>query len=412
MLGVARDHDLVLLGATSFVGALTAEHLARSAPAHARIALAGRDRERLAALRDRLPGTAAAWPLLVVDVEDRPALDRVAASTTALVTTVGPYTRHGLPVVDACAAAGTHYADLTGELGFVRTAIDATDAVARATGARLVHACGYDSVPSDLGVHLLHRAATADAAGDLLDVHALATARGGVSGGTVASMLGEVESVRTDPRVRALHADPFALSPDRAAESDRAQPSPFAGPRVLAGRWAAPFVMAPFNTKVVRRSNALTGWAYGRDLRYAEHVDAGRGASGAVTALAVTAGTALGAAALALPRARALVERALPAGSGPDATTRHDGFFRHRFLARTTGGRTYAARVQATGDPGYAATSVMLGEAALALALDGAALPDRAGSLTPATALGDVLVERLRAQGFRLDAVPVAPVAW
>jgi short subunit dehydrogenase-like uncharacterized protein len=409
---MARDHDLVLLGATSFVGSLTAEHLARTAPPHARIALAGRDHDRLAALRDRLPSAAGAWPLLVVDVEDRPALDRVAASTTALVTTVGPYARHGLPVVEACAASGTHYADLTGELGFVRSAIDAADAVARSTGARLVHACGYDSVPSDLGVHLLHRAVAADGTGDLLDVHALATARGGVSGGTVASMLGEVEAVRSDPRVRALHADPFALSPDRAAESDDPQPSPFAPPRVLAGRWAAPFVMAPFNTRVVRRSNALTGWAYGHGLRYAEHVDAGRGASGLLTALAVTAATGLGAAALALPAARALVERAAPAGGGPDEATRRGGFFRHRFLASTTSGRTYAARVQASGDPGYAATAVMLGEAALALALDGDSLPDRAGSLTPATALGDVLVRRLRAQGFRLDAVEVAPVAW
>jgi short subunit dehydrogenase-like uncharacterized protein len=409
---MARDHDLVLLGATSFVGSLAAEHLARTAPPHARIALAGRDHDRLAALRDRLPAGAAGWPLLVVDVEDRPALDRVAASTTALVTTVGPYARHGLPVVEACAAAGTHYADLTGELGFVRTAIDAADAVARSTGARLVHACGYDSVPSDLGVHLLHRAAATGGAGDLLDVHALATARGGVSGGTVASMLGEVEAVRSDPRVRALHADPFALSPDRAAESDDPQPPSFARPRVLAGRWAAPFVMAPFNTQVVRRSNALTGWAYGRELRYAEHVDAGRGASGLLTALAVTVATGLGAAALALPPARSLVERAMPAGGGPDEATRRGGFFRHRFLASTTGGRTYAARVQASGDPGYAATAVMLGEAALTLALDGDSLPDRAGSLTPATALGDVLVRRLRAQGFRLDAVEVAPVAW
>lgn len=407
-----REHDLVLLGATSFVGALTAEHLARTAPAHARIALAGRDRERLAALRDRLPAGATGWPLVVVDVGDRPALDRVAASTTALVSTVGPYARHGLPVVEACAAAGTHYADLTGELGFVRSAIDAADARARATGARLVHACGYDSVPSDLGVHLLHRAAAADGAGDLLDVHALATARGGLSGGTVASLLGEVESVRTDARVRRLHADPFALSPDRTAEQDRAQPPAFAAPRVLAGRWAAPFVMAPFNTKIVRRSNALTGWAYGRGLRYAEHVDAGRGASGLLTALVVTAATGLGAAALALPPMRALVERAVPAGGGPDEPTRNGGFFRHRFLGTTTSGRTYAARVQADGDPGYAATSVMLGEAALALALDGDALPARAGSLTPATALGDVLAERLRRNGFRLDVAEVAPVGW
>ena len=404
---MAREHDLVLLGATSFVGALTAEHLARAAPPGARIALAGRDRDRLAAVRRSLPATAADWPLVVVDVTGAPALRRVAGSATALVTTVGPYARRGLPVVEACAAAGTHYADLSGELAFVRAAVDATDARARGTGARLVHACGYDSVPSDLGVHLLHRAAVA--AGDedgLTDVQALVAARGGVSGGTVASLLGEAEAVRTDPRARRLHADPHALSPDRAAEPG-GQPQLMTPPHRVAGRWAAPSVMAPFDARVVRRSNALTGWAYGRGLRYAEQLDAGRGPAGLLRAAALAGATALGAAALALGPTRALVERALPAaGDGPDAATREAGWFRHRFLATSASGRRYAARVQASGDPGYAATAVMLGEAALALALDGATLPDRAGSLTPATALGDALVDRLRAQGFGLDAVP------
>ncbi|GIG36464.1 saccharopine dehydrogenase family protein [Cellulomonas pakistanensis] len=403
-----REHDLVLLGATSFVGALTAEHLARAAAPGTRVALAGRDRERLAAVRRGLPAAAHDWPLVVVDVEDAAALRRVAGSTTALVTTVGPYARRGLPVVEACAAAGTHYADLSGELTFVRAAADATDARARATGARLVHACGYDSIPSDLGVLLLHRAAADDGDDDggLADVQALVAARGGVSGGTVSSLLGEVEAVRSDPRARRLHADAHALSPDRAAEPGTPQPRLMTPPHRVAGRWAAPSVMAPFDAHVVRRSNALTGWAYGRGLRYAEHLDAGRGPAGLLRATALAGATALGAAALALPPTRTLVERALPAaGDGPDAATREAGWFRHRFLATTASSRRYAARVQASGDPGYAATAVMLGEAALALALDGARLPDRAGSLTPATALGDALVERLREQGFRLDAV-------
>lgn len=404
-----REHDLVLLGATSFVGALTAEHLARAAPPGTRVALAGRDRERLAAVRRRLPAPAADWPLVVLDATDPAGLRRVAGSTTALATTVGPYARRGLPVVEACAATGTHYADLSGELTFVRAAVDAADGPARTSGARLVHACGYDSVPSDLGVHLLHRAAEA-AADDsgLTAVQALVAARGGVSGGTVSSLLGEVEAVRTDPGARRLHADPHALSPDPAAEPGTAQPRLMAPPHRVSGRWAAPSVMAPFDAHVVRRSNALTAWAYGRGLRYAEHLDAGRGVAGLLRAAALTGATALGAAALALPPTRRLVEQALPAaGDGPDAATREAGWFRHRFLASTAAGGRYAARVAASGDPGYAATAVMLGEAALALALDGTALPDRAGSLTPATALGDALVTRLRARGFRLDAVAV-----
>ncbi|WP_240675384.1 saccharopine dehydrogenase family protein [Cellulomonas endophytica] len=393
---------MVLLGATGFVGALTAEHLARHAPAGTRVALAGRSRDRLERLRADLPPGAAGWDLHVVDVTDRPALDRLAASTAVLVSTVGPYARHGLPVVEACAAAGTHYADLTGELRFVRAAIDRTDAVARSTGARLVHACGYDSVPSDLGVHVLHAHARDTGAGDLLDVRALATARGGVSGGTVDSLRGELDARRDDPAAAALGRDPFALSPDRPAEPATPQPSSTPPPGRVAGRWTAPFVMAPFNTRVVRRSNALTGWSYGRGLRYGEVVDAGTGPVGALTAAGVTAGSVLLVAAMRGRWTRPLVDRLLPApGEGPGADVRAAGWFRHRFLGTTTSGRTLVAEVSGPGDPGYAATAVMLGQTALAMALDDD-LPPRAGSLTPATALGDALVRRLRAQGFTL----------
>src|SRR4051794_6738431 len=151
-----REHEVVLYGATSFVGELTAAYLARHAPAGTRIALAGRSRSRLEAVRDRLPAPGSDWPLILADSSGEESPRAMAASTTALATTVGPYARYGMPVVEACAAAGTHYADLTGEVQFVREAIDRTDLVARESGARIVHSCGYDSVPSDLGVLLLH----------------------------------------------------------------------------------------------------------------------------------------------------------------------------------------------------------------------------------------------------------------
>ncbi|TFV59311.1 enoyl-ACP reductase [Geodermatophilus sp. DF01-2] len=405
MADTARTHDLVVYGATGFVGRLLAAYLAGAAPADLRIALAGRSRSRLEQVRGELPAAARSWPLVEADSTDDASLAALAASTRVLATTVGPYVRYGLPVVEACARAGTHYADLTGEVLFVRRAIDRTDAVARDTGARIVHACGYDSVPSDLSALLLAERARADDAGGLRDVQLVATARGGVSGGTVDSARAQFEELGRDASARRLAGDPYALSPDRDAEPDTRQPRD-AGPpsRTPDGRWTAPFVMAPFNTRVVRRSNALQDWAYGRGLRYGEVMGCGRGVPGAVTASAVTAGLAGFAAAMSLPPTRGLLDRVLPdPGAGPGEQARARGWFRMVVDATTESGRRYRATAAGQGDPGYAATAVMLGETALALALDGDRLPGRAGSLTPATALGSVLVQRLRAAGHTYE---------
>lgn len=403
-----RPYDIVVYGATGFVGKLLAGYLADHAPPEARIALAGRSRERLQAVRDALPPVAHGWAVLTADSSDRAALDALAGQTRVLATTVGPYVRFGMPVVEACAEAGTHYADLTGEVLFVREAIDRVDAVARGTGARIVHACGYDSIPSDLSAFLLAQRAAADEAGGLTDVRLVATLRGGLSGGTIASMRAQVEAVQSDRAHRRIVADPFALSPDRTAEPDTRQPRDAAPPaRLPDGRWTAPFVMAPFNTRIVRRSNALQNWSYGRGLGYGEVMGTGRGLSGAATAAATTAGLAGALAAMAFPPSRALLGKVLPQpGAGPNEEARAKGWFRMAVDAQTESGRRYRATAAGPGDPGYAATAVMLGESVLGLGFDGDRLPDRAGSLTPATAMGEVLVERLRAAGHTYDVAP------
>ena len=401
-MDTTREHDIVLHGATGFVGALVAAYLAGAAHADVRIALSGRSREKLERTRAELPSSAQGWPLVVADAADPTALAALAASTRVVVSTVGPYATYGLPLVEACARAGTHYADLTGEVLFVREAIDRCDALARESGARIVHSCGYDSVPSDLGVLLLH-----EAAGELADVRLVATAKGGLSGGTVASMRAQMDAMRHDPAARRLAADPHALSPDPAAEPAPVQP-PDAGPpgRLRDGTWTAPFIMAGYNTRIVRRSNALTDWSYGRGLRYGELMGCGRGVRGAAAAGGVTAGL-VGAlagisAAMTTAPTRALLDRVLPApGSGPSAATRAAGWFRSELHAVASGGRRFRAVVAGAGDPGYAATAVMLGESALCLAED--ATGDRAGSLTPATAMGTALVERLRKAGHTYD---------
>lgn len=409
MSDAAREHDLVVYGATGFVGALLAAYLAEYAPPEVQIALAGRSRARLEAVRDGLPPAGRDWPVVVADSRDPTSLAALAATTCVVATTVGPYARYGLPVVEACARAGTHYADLTGEVLFVRDAIDRFDAVARETGARIVHSCGYDSVPSDLATLLLHECAAADGASGLRDVRLVATARGGVSGGTIDSLRGQLDEVRRDRVLRRIAADPYGLSPDRDAEPATPQPPDACPPgRTPDGMWTAPFVMAPYNTRIVRRSNALQDWAYGRSLRYSEVMGCGRGPVGAATAAGITAGLAAFVAAMSVPPTRALLDRVLPApGTGPSEAARGKGWFRMDVDAETDDGRRYHASAAGPGDPGYAATAVMLGQSALALALDGDRLPARAGSLTPATALGGVLVERLRAAGHMYQVAPV-----
>jgi short subunit dehydrogenase-like uncharacterized protein len=400
-----RPSDLAIFGATGFVGRLLAGYLAEHAPAGTRIALAGRSKARLLEVRAALPPAARDWPVVEADSGDPESLAALAGQTRVLATTVGPYSRYGMPVVEACAAAGTHYADLTGEVLFVRDAMARTDSVAKGTGARIVHACGYDSIPSDLSALLLAERARTDGAGGLRDVRLVATLRGGFSGGTIDSMRTQLEAMLEDSSQRRVAGDPFALSPDRDAEPKTRQPRDAVPPaRTADGRWTAPFVMAPFNTRIVRRSNALQGWAYGREFSYGEVMGVGRGPLGAVTAAGLTAGLAGTLAAMAFPPTRAVLDRVLPApGTGPSESVRQSGWFRMTVDATTESGRRYRAVAAGTGDPGYAATAVMLGESALALALDGDRLPDRAGSLTPASAMGDVLVERLRAAGHTYE---------
>ncbi|NWJ71104.1 saccharopine dehydrogenase NADP-binding domain-containing protein [Pseudonocardia sp. ICBG1122] len=403
--GATAPVDIALYGATGFVGGLIARHLAEHAPTGVRIALAGRSEAKLAATRAALPASARDWPLIVADAADPAATDRLAAGARVVLSTVGPYAKYGLGLVGSCARAGTHYADLTGEVLFVREAIDRFHDTARASGARIVHSCGYDSVPSDLGVFLAHRAAQADGAGGLTEVRTVATMRGGVSGGTIDSLRGQLDTVRTDRDARRLAARPHSLSPDPSAEPTPSQPGD-AGPpaRLPDGTWTAPFVMASYNTRIVRRSNALLDHAYGRGLRYGELQGCGRGVSGAVTAGVVTGGLGALVGAFMVPPIRPLLDRVLPApGTGPSERTRERGWFRMDVRAETESGRRYRVRVSGPGDPGYGATAVMFGEAGLALALGGSALPDRAGCLTPATALGDVLVDRLRAAGHTYE---------
>jgi short subunit dehydrogenase-like uncharacterized protein len=406
-----RELDVVVFGATGFAGRLVAGYLADHAPDGVRVGLAGRSAQRLAEIRARLGAAASAWPLLVADSADPASVAALARAARVVATTVGPYRRQELPLVEACAQAGSDYADLSGEVLFIRESIDRCHEVAAGTGARIVHCCGFDSIPSDLGVLLLHEAARADDGGDLEDTTLVVTAlKGGVSGGTLASGMGQLDETRASAGRRRVVEDPYALSPDRAAEPDLGDERDLGWVSYHGdlGIWVGPFVMAGLNTRVVRRSNALQGWAYGRRFRYREVTGFGAGPAGPVLGAAVSAALKALEAGLAFPPSRALVGHLLPGpGEGPGEKTRRTGYFRIEIHTQTSAGARYLGKIEARGDPGYAVTSVMLGESALCLALDRDRLPARGGVLTPATAMGIALAGRLKSAGHTLTTQPV-----
>ncbi|WP_175410878.1 trans-acting enoyl reductase family protein [Streptomyces sp. TRM64462] len=388
--GAPRAYDVVLFGATGFVGELTARHLAAHAPATCRWALAGRSRDRLERLRDRLTADhphCAGLPLLVADSGDPESLRELAGSARVVATTVGPYIWYGEPLVAACADAGTDYVDLTGEPEFVDLMYVRHDARARETGARLVHACGFDSVPHDLGVYFTVRQLPRDVP---LRVDGFVRAGALFSGGTFASALTVMSRGRQTLRAareRRLH------EPRRPGRRVRA---PLSAPRFSreTGAWALP--LPTLDPRVVRRSAAALP-LYGPDFRY-RHYAAVRSLPVALGGMAaVGAGLALA----QLPAARrALMDRYEP-GRGPDAERRARSWFTVRFVGEG-GGRRVLTEVSG-GDPGYDETAKMLAESALCLAFD--ALRPVSGQVTTAVAMGDALLDRLRAAGIRFRVV-------
>lgn len=411
-----RDLDIVLYGATGFIGKLTAEYLA-NAGAGIRVGLAGRSADRLNAVRQTLGAPAQDWPVIVADLSQQATLKAMAAQTQVVVSTVGPYSRYGLPVVAACAATGTDYADLTGEVPFVRNSIDLYHQQAADNGARIVHSCGFDSIPSDLTVYALHRRAIDDGAGELGETTlVLRVYSGGYAGGSIATMIELMRIAADDPKMRRMLDDPYSLSPDRSADPELG-PQPdlplCEGSEIapeLRGLWTGGYVMALYNTRCVRRSNALLGFAYGRRFRYKETITMGSTFAAPVIAAMFNAGIA-GASRFGgwylrmLPPG--LVERITPPpGSGHDEGSR--GCYRVETYTTTTDGRRYMATMSQQRDPGYAATAVLVGESALCLATDRERLSPSRGVLTPAAALGDALLARLPAAGVTINTARLA----
>jgi short subunit dehydrogenase-like uncharacterized protein len=375
------EQDLVVYGATGFTGKLIAEHLANryGAAGKLRWALAGRSRDKLASVRDSI-GLPENFPIIIADANEPSSVNRLAEQTRVCISAVGPYQVYGSAMVAACAAAGTDYVDLCGEPAWMRAMIDAHENAARSSGARIVFSCGFDSIPFELGVLAVQRAAEAADGAPLKRVKArVLKLRGTFSGGTLASLRANVASA-ADPAVRALLTDHFSLTPGfRGPEQPDTTTPQF---DEALGVWLAPFLMATINTRIVHRSNLLQQHRYGADFVYDEMLVTGRGAQGEAAAKAIAGANA----------GLAKAEGPKP-GEGPSLAEREAGSYELLFLGSTPSGTTFKAVVTGDRDPGYGSTSKMVAETALCLL--GETTGAAGGFWTPGALLGESLTQRL-----------------
>lgn len=404
-----REFDVIVYGATGFTGTLVAEYMLRQYGLNGDLkwCIAGRSASKLESVRASLGEQAADLGITVVDSSDRSALAALASRTRVVLTTVGPYALYGSDLVAACVEAGTDYCDLAGEVQWIRKMVDKHHQRASETGARIVHCCGFDSIPMDLGVYFLQQAAK-EQHGDYCRSIALfvKATKGTASGGTIASMMNIIEEAKEDRSIARIMANPYALNP----EGEREGPDERDQQKVLhdqvAASWTAPFVMAGVNTRVVRRSHALAGYPYGRDFRYRESVLTGTGIGGWLKGAMMTLGLGTLVVGISFSPTRKLLQKfVLPKpGEGPSRELQQTGFFNLMQIGELADGRVMRTRITGDQDPGYGSTSKMLAETAVCLAQDD--LDTSGGVLTPAFAMGDKLLARLRKNaGLTFDIV-------
>ena len=394
-----REFDVIVYGATGFTGQLVAEYLLGQYGCDANLswAIAGRSEEKLRGLRRELGTVAEQLPIVVADSSDSAALNELAARTRVVLTTVGPYALYGSTMVAACVANGTHYCDLAGEVQWIRKMVDQHQERAQETGARIVHCCGFDSIPMDIGVYFLQAEANArhGAYCESITLYVKAT-KGSMSGGTLASMSNIIQEAQHDRSIARIIADPYALNPPGERQGPDGADQRDVRFDQDVDSWTAPFVMAGINTRVVRRSNALAGYPYGRNFRYREATLTGPGTGGRLKGAMLVA--ALGALVLGISArpSRALLERFfLPKpGEGPSRELQQSGFFSLMQVGKLADGTVMRTRIAGDRDPGYGSTSKMLSESAVCLAKD--ELTTEGGVWTPASAMGAPLLERLR----------------
>ena len=396
-----RDYAVVLYGATSFVGQITAHYLAeflannKNKNGAITWAIAGRDQEKLNELQSNL---ASKVDIIIANSDDAASLDAMTKQTQVMISTVGPYLKYGEPLIKSCVDNGTDYVDLTGEAIFIKDMMDKYQDAAKQSGARIVNSCGFDSIPSDLGVYFTQKQAEAkfDSACDVIHMRVKA-AKGGLSGGTIASMATIFEEVSQDKSRRKQVANPYLLNDDKDTPSIRQDNVSKPEYDSEHKRWLAPFVMASINTRIVHRSNQLLGYEYGRDFKYDEAMWMKDGIKGKLSSYAMSAVLLGFATAMIIKPSRELLSKhVLPkSGSGPSKEDQENGYFDIRLFGQTAKKDSIATKVTGDKDPGYGSTSRMLSQAALCLAQDISKEEVGGGFWTPASVMGDKLLTRL-----------------
>ena len=399
-----RPYAVVLYGATSFVGQITAHYLTEFLSntkdkngANVTWAIAGRDEEKLNELQSKL---ASKVDIIIANSDDAASLDKMTKQSQVIISTVGPYLKYGEPLIKSCAENGTDYVDLTGEAIFIKDMMDKYQDAAKQSGARIVNSCGFDSIPSDLGVYFTQQKAE-EKFGNACDIihMRVKAAKGGLSGGTIASMATIFEEVSQDKSRRKQVANPYLLNDDKDAPNVRQANVSKPEYDDEHKRWLAPFVMASINTRIVHRSNQLLGYEYGRDFKYDEAMWMKDGVKGKLSSYAMSAGLLGFATAMMIKPSRDLLSKhVLPkSGSGPSKEEQENGYFDIRLFGQTASNDTINTKVTGDKDPGYGSTSRMLSQAALCLAQDISKDAVGGGFWTPASAMGNSLIKRLEA---------------
>ena len=397
-----RPYAVVLYGATSFVGQITAHYLTEFLSntkdkdgADVTWAIAGRDEAKLNELQSKLGSTV---DIILANSDDADSLDEMTKQTQVIISTVGPYLKYGEPLIKSCTTHGTDYVDLTGEAIFIKDMMDKYQDAAKQSGARIVNSCGFDSIPSDLGVYFTQTQAEKKfgRACDVIHMRVKA-AKGGLSGGTIASMATIFEEVGKDKSRRKQVANPYLLNDDKDAPNVRQANVSKPEYDSEHKRWLAPFVMASINTRIVHRTNQLLGYEYGRDFKYDEAMWMQDGVKGQLSSYAMSAGLfGFATAMMVKPSRELLAKHVLPkSGSGPSAEEQANGYFDIRLFGETANKDTINTKVTGDKDPGYGSTSRMLAQAALCLAQDISKEEIGGGFWTPASAMGNHLLARL-----------------
>jgi short subunit dehydrogenase-like uncharacterized protein len=391
--------DVIVFGATSFAGQILCDYLflRHGADGDVKWAMAGRSKRKLESVRASLGDGASGLELITADAADKDALREMCRQTRVVISTVGPYALYGSPLVRVCVDTGADYVDLTGETHWIHRMLQAHEAEAKKSGARIVHCCGFDSIPSDLGVYFLQKTALEKFGEPATQIRMqVARIKGAASGGTVASIVNIAREMAKDPTLRKTLANPYSLVSNGKARARQPNiTTPQRDPET--GAWLGPFVMAAINTRIVHRSNALSGYAYGVDFLYDESMRMGRGLKGSLAATALTSGLGAFMLGAVLPPTRWLMENTfLPKpGEGPSPEEQRKGMYDLRFYGTTASGEKLKTRVTGDRDPGYGSTAKILGEAGVCLAQDIDKAQVGGGFWTPATALGDSLLARL-----------------